>query len=49
VKVKSKYLSESGIEKSSAADIIISIPNYNDTKAGTINYFSLICFGRFDL
>jgi len=49
VKIKSKYLSESGIEKSSAADIIISIPDYIDTKAGTINYFSLICFGRFDL
>jgi hypothetical protein len=49
VRIKSKYLSESGIEKSSSADIIILIPDYIDTKAGTINYFSLICFGRFDL
>lgn len=49
VKIKSKYLSETGIEKSSAADIIISMPDYIDIKAGTINYVSLICFGRFDL
>lgn len=49
VEIKSKYLSKTGIEKSLVADIIISIPNYADIKAGTINYISLICFRRFYL
>lgn len=49
VKVNSKYLSESGIEKSTAAEIIISVPDYIETKANLTDFTTLIQFINFNL
>ncbi len=47
VKVNSKYVSESGIEGNTNADIIIMVPDYSKTKTGMTDFTSLIKFNGF--
>lgn len=49
IRVSSRYLSESGIKKITAADIIILIPDYEKTKSGATDFTSLLYFNNFDL
>lgn len=49
VQVSSKYLIESGIEKTTYAIISILIPDYLKTKAGLIDFKQLISYKNFDL
>lgn len=48
VKVNSKYVSESGIERNAAAAIIILVPDYSDTKVGATDFTSLLRFNSFN-
>ncbi len=49
VMVKSKYMSDLGIEKSIAADIIILVPDFNKIKSGETDLFTLLFFNGFDI
>lgn len=49
IKVNSKYVTNSGIEKNIASNITISVPDYSMVKANEIELISLICFSGFDL
>lgn len=47
VRVRSKYSGESKVEKYTAADIIISVPDYSDTKSGDTDFTKLLYFDNF--
>lgn len=49
IRVTSKYITESGIEKLTAADIIISVPDYIKTKSNITDFSSLIIQNNYDL
>ena len=49
IRVKSKYISDIGIEKSSTVDIIASVPDYFDVKAGDIDIFDFLYMDCFDI
>lgn len=49
VSVMSKYISEFKVEKITSADVIISIPNYQDVLDGNIDVSTLINVENFDL
>lgn len=49
VRISSKYISDSGIVRSTFADIIILVPDYQKTKTGAIDFTSLLYFNNFDL
>ena len=49
VSISSKYISDSGIERTTSADIIILIPDYQKTRAGAVDFTSLLYFNKFDL
>jgi hypothetical protein len=49
VKINSKYVYDSGVEKSIVASIAVYVPDYFETKAGETDFFSLISYGSFDL
>lgn len=47
--VKSKHISDTGIEKSLTAELIILIPNYIDIKTGTLNHTELFFLSDFEV
>lgn len=47
--VKSTYISDTGIEKSLNADLVILIPSYEDMKAGMLDFSGLFYLSSFDL
>lgn len=49
VKVSSKYISSMGIEKTIDADIIVSIPDFNEARSGNMEFFELLAMVNFDL
>lgn len=48
IKVKSRYLSEKGIEKITVADIIVEVPDYLETQSGETDCAELLYFNSFD-
>lgn len=48
INISSKYVSENGIEKVTAADIIVTIPDYYKVKANEIDLFELIEINNFN-
>lgn len=49
VRISSKYISDSGIVRTTYADIIVLVPDYQKTKTGAIDFTSLVYFNNFDL
>lgn len=49
VKISSKYISDVGIEKTTAADVVISVPDYAETKNGLTDINLLMQFINFSL
>ena len=49
VSISSEYISDLGIVKTTSADIIILIPDYQKTRAGENNFTSLLYFNNFSL
>lgn len=47
IKVSSKYISSGGVEKTIAADIIISIPDFVEVMSGNMDYFKLLDMTNF--
>ncbi|MGD9567344.1 MAG: hypothetical protein AB7V48_03310 [Sedimentibacter sp.] len=49
VKISSKYITKSGIEKTTSVDIVISVPEYVETKNNLIDFTALLMFNNFSL
>ena len=49
VTISSEYVSDSGIVKTTSADIVILVPDYHKTRTGEIDFTSLLYFNKFDL
>lgn len=49
LKVSSKYIAESGVEKNIAADIVVFVPDYAEAKSNTVDFFLLIKIASINL
>ncbi len=49
LRVKSKYIFDTGIEKSLSADLVILVPDYIDIKANTFDLAELFYLSNFDV
>lgn len=49
MRISSKYISTKGIEKTIAADVIVSIPDFIEASTGGIEFFTLLDMINFDL